>query len=265
MEKSNGWKKEYHGQHKLLAQPTLKMAEKAKAHFAPKPMSEKETIGLLHNVYFILTNGLPVYKSTSLHSLVDYQLQFFGSDGEESDTSTHLSASHRSKHSTWEFVHALNRVVENSGLEKIRKAAFYSLLIDESNDISVTKNLMMYVQFIDGEEKRVRVMYLKTLPLKSCDADSILLAIVEFFQSIQVDLLKMVMFTSDGAAVMLGCNNGVFVKLRDTYVSHLIEHHCVAHKEALAAGSAYQSIPYFVELENVIKAIYSYFSQISQP
>lgn len=109
----------------------------------------------------------------------------------------------------------------------------------------------------------MRVMYLKTLPLKGCDADSIVTMIVEFFKSMKVDLAKMIMFTSDGAAVMLGCNNGVFVKLRGMSVPHLIEHHCVAHKEALAAGTAYQSIAYFVELENVIKAIYSHFSHLS--
>ena len=104
----------------------------------------------------------------------------------------------------------------------------------------------MYVQFVDEEQKCVRVMYLKNLPLEGCDADSIVKTIVEFFKSVELDLMKMAMFTSDGAAVMLGRNNGVFVKLRGMSVLHLIEHHCVAHKEALVAGGAYQSIAYFV-------------------
>ena len=30
-----------------------------------------------------------------------------------------------------------------------------------------------------------------------------------------VDIKQMIMFTSDGVAVMLGCNNGVHVKLRE--------------------------------------------------
>lgn len=113
-----------------------------------------------------MINGLPVYKSTPLHSLVDYQLNYFGSDEDDPCHSkdTRLSGTHRSKHSTWELVHALNRVVECNDLETVRNAAFYSLLIDESNDISVTKNLMMYVQFVDEKRKCVRVMYLKTLP-----------------------------------------------------------------------------------------------------
>ena len=70
-------------QHKLQAQPTIRMAETAKSHFAPKSVCERETIGLLHNVYFILINGLPPYKSTRLDSLVDHQLKFFGSDEDD--------------------------------------------------------------------------------------------------------------------------------------------------------------------------------------
>ena len=69
----------------------------------------------------------------------------------------------------------------------------------------------------------------------------------------------MVMFTSDGAAVMLGCNNGVHVKLREK-CEHLIEYHCVADREALAVGHAFMSIGYFVQLENILKSIYSHFS-----
>ena len=161
------------------------------------------------------------------------------------------------------MVHALIRVVEDSDLEKVRNASFYSLLVDESNDISVTKNLMMYVQFLDIEVQSVRVMFLKNLPSQGCDADSIVAKITEYLQSSEIDLPRMVMFTSDAAPVMLGCNSGVSVKLRNSFVPHLIENHCVAHKEALAAGHAYNGIAYFVQLENIVKAIYSHFSHSS--
>ena len=146
------------------------------------------------------------------------------------------------------MVHALNRVVEDSDLEKVRNASFFSLLVDESNDISVTKNLTIYVQFLNIEVQSVRVMFLKNLPLQGCNADSIVAKITEYLQSSEIDLPRMVMFTSDGAPVMLGCNSGVSVKLRNSSVPHLIENHCVAHKEALAAGHAYNSIAYFVQL-----------------
>ena len=52
---------------------------------------------------------------------------------------------------------------------------------------------------------------------------------------IDVDLTRMVMFTSDGAAAMLGRCNRVHVKLKEI-CKHAIEYHCVAHREALDAN-----------------------------
>ena len=59
----------------------------------------------------------------------------------------------------------------------------------------------------------------------------------------------MILFNSDGAAVMLGVNNGVHVKLKE-HCPHLIESRHVAHHDTLADGQAYQPIDYYVHLEN---------------
>ena len=56
----------------------------------------------------------------------------------------------------------------------------------------------------------------------------------------EVAVVKVIMFTSDGASVMLGSNNGVQTKLK-SIVPCLMEFHCVAHREALAVSHAYDS------------------------
>ena len=61
---------------------------------------------------------------------------------------------------------------------------------------------------------------------------------------------------------MLGCNNGVQAKLK-SIVPHLLEFHCVAHREALSVSQAYQCVDYFVQLESTLRAIYSFFSHSS--
>ena len=103
---------------------------------------------------------------------------------------------------------------------------------------------------------------MKVLPLKECDASAISKAILDFLNESLISLEKLILFTSDGAAVMLGCNNGVHIKLKEN-CPHLHEYHCVAHREALAVGQAYQTIDYYVRLEGVLKAIYSHFSHSS--
>jgi len=112
--------------------------------------SERETLGLLINIHFL---GLSMNKGAPLHSLVDFHIVFHDKkpviiedDLEEvsslsTTTSTWLSKTHRSTYSTWEFVHALNVVTESEDVAKLQKARYFSLLLDESNDISCAKNL----------------------------------------------------------------------------------------------------------------------------
>ena len=45
---------------------------------------------------------------------------------------------------------------------------------------------------------------------------------------------RMVMFTSDDAAVMLGKQNGVG-KLLQNFIPHLVEQHCVTHRNTWAS------------------------------
>ena len=78
---------------------------------------------------------------------------------------------------------------------------------------------------------------MKLLPLKECDSYSISKEIIKYFCGVSISLEKLILCTNDGASVMLGCNNGVYVKLKES-TPHLVECHSVAHREALAVGQA---------------------------
>ena len=81
---------------------------------------------------------------------------------------------------------------------------------------------MMYVQFVNMDSSQLR-LFLKNTPLSAFDAASIVSVIVDIFKNLDVDLKKMVMFISDSAAVMLGCNNGVYVKLKELNYPSLLK------------------------------------------
>ena len=76
------------------------------------------------------------------------------------------------------------------------------------------------------------------MPRFSCDSQSILKEIKKFYTTNNIDIQKMVMFISDGAAVMLGKRNGV-AKLLQNSIPHLVEQHCVAHREDLGMYDAW--------------------------
>lgn len=77
-------------------------------------------------------------------------------------------------------------------------------------------------------------MFRKVIDLQATDATAIASAIFDYFESYGIDGKKLVMFTSDGAAVMLGSKNGTAAKLKERLGSaHIIAFHCVAHLQAL--------------------------------
>ena len=286
---AKGWKKEYlrrHAEssdHSRFAVQAIAIAKTAGSVFkTPKLLSsERETMGLLFNVHFLTTNGLSMNKGAPLHALFDFHLSFHKDQYQQtpikvdleleeqsslsiatSSSQFQLSRSHRSTYSTWEFVHALNAVTEAQDVGNLQKARYFSLLLDESNDITCAKNLMIYCQFLNAYRKKIELKFMKLLALQECDAMSIFTSVVKYFEEIQVSMDKLIMFTSDGASVMLGCENGVQAKLKSV-VPHLVEFHCVAHREALSVSQAYKSVGYFVQIESILRAIYSYFTHSS--
>jgi len=80
----------------------------------------------------------------------------------------------------------------------------------------------------------VKHKFRKVIDLEKTDAQSICAAIINYFNSKGIDWKKLVMFTSDGAAVMLGAVNGTCARLKHALDSdHIISFNCVAHLQAL--------------------------------
>ena len=83
-----------------------------------------------------------------------------------------------------------------------------------------------------------------------------------FYADNNLDLQKMVLFTSDGASVMLGKNNGVAARLRHE-IKHLSEQHCVAHKEDFAIDDAWKQVSIMHDIETLLRTVYTMFHRSS--
>ena len=64
-------------------------------------------------------------------------------------------------------------------------------------------------------------------------AETIVSEIVELFQRKGIQLNKLMTLASEEASVMTRRHNGVGVRLKREYSSHLTQIHCVAHYERL--------------------------------
>jgi hypothetical protein len=173
-----------------------------------------------------------------------------------------LPNSWRSKNYAYKFLESINSVVQMDMMSEIASADFHTLTVDESTDISVNKYLILYFKFRQSNSSEYKTTFGGILELESCDATAIVSAIKNFYSKHGLDLMKMVMFTSDGASVMLGKNNGVAAQLRRD-IPHLVQQHCVAHREDLAISNSWKEIKLMRDLETLIRTVYTLFCRSS--
>ena len=125
-----------------------------------------------------------------------------------------------------EIIEVLSATVEEEILQEI--SAIYSPLIsilcDESTDIAILKQLVVYVRYIKNGEVVTR--FLKIQDLLDGTVVTIETALIDILSKLQIPLEKVAVFGSDGAAVMVGRRNGVATKLKNR-IPHLVAVQCV--------------------------------------
>ena len=68
---------------------------------------------------------------------------------------------------------------------------------------------------------------------------------------------RVVGFGSDGASVMIGCENGLSTKLRrDQGINWLVNVHCLAHGLELAAQDALKEHPIMKSFSELLRGMY---------
>lgn len=92
-------------------------------------------------------------------------------------------------------------------------------MTDKSTDISVTKNLILYIRYLKPDQRSV-TCFLKLLSLAQSDAATIYSVISHFLTNKNILKAKLVGWASDGCEVMLGIHTGVQARLKaDVFLS----------------------------------------------
>lgn len=141
---------------------------------------------------------------------------------------------HGQKNASYRSVDIQNEVIEICGdvikadiVKKVKEAEAYSLLADETADISGTEQLSIGLRYFDEE---VQEMFVGFVELKGLDAKSIAYCIDEFLTKEDLNPAdKCVGFGFDGCSTMSGKDGGVQAILRKKYTKALF-FHCSSHK-----------------------------------
>jgi hypothetical protein len=171
----------------------------------------------------------------------------------------HTTYEHHS--SIGEFQEALAGVLREDLAVKLQRFPKYSLMFDESTDISVQQNLIVYIRYLDcdiAENVESKTCYYSIASLHRANADAIYTKILHLLSEKGLDLANLCGVCTDGAAVMVGSKSGVVTRLKKD-VPGLLTSHCIAHRLALSCSSGADCIPYLVKFQEILNSIYKYF------
>ena len=157
-----------------------------------------------------------------------------------------------------EVVEALGKVVHDDILKEVKASPFFAILADETTDIAVLEQLILYVRYV-SDKGIIKCSFLGTFELSNCKAQTITDKICSVCNDPDLSMNeKMCGFGSDGASTMIGSRNGVAAKSK-AKVPWLVNNHCVAHRLALACSQAAEAIPYMKKFNDIVAKLYRFY------
>ena len=190
-------------------------------------------IAAMRSVYWMAKEDIATVKYASLLELQREQ----GCENLDK-LSVANNATYTSRESADEFRESIAEEIHNGVLDKIRKSKMYTILIDESTDISISKQMVVYCRIV-SEDFTPETLFLANLTRDDpkSTADVLFGRLEQYLMDNGLSLKSVVGFGSDGASVMTGKHNGVASKLKLAN-PHCINIHCMAHKFNLATSQA---------------------------
>ena len=155
------------------------------------------------------------------------------------------------------FVVAFTDELKCNISETVKSARFIGVMADGVTDVGTREVEDVYVRFLENG-----VPVSKFAGLKECHnakATGITEAFKEVLKEIDDNLKqKLVCLGSDGASVMIGKNNSVYVHLKTDFPS-LISIHCIAHKLELRFQDTIKDVKLFQDAKDMLQSIWKYY------
>lgn len=122
----------------------------------------------------------------------------------------------------------------------------YAILVDESTDISTTKQLAIVVRVLNFKKRTVDDKFLQLLDVEDSSAEGLFQLLNKFFETNGIPFSNMLGFAADNASVMMGEMGGLKAKLLQK-VPDLFVIGCICHSLHLCSSAACKKLPKAVE------------------
>ena len=148
-----------------------------------------------------------------------------------------------------EWLAILSETIEEDMLNKIKLSPAIGFMRDESTDISVTKEPILYAHITASG--KVSTHFLKLIHIADGKAETIERALMSFLDHTNIPISNITAFGSDGANVMVGHVSGVAARLKHRN-PQILSIHCINHHLVLGTSQAAAEVPYLVKFLQIL-------------
>ena len=139
-----------------------------------------------------------------------------------------------------------------------QSSPFYSLMIDEATNQTLEQHLIIYIVYLSINGKWPHVTrFVEFLALRNGTTKSMYEVVTRLLEKMHWMPLNQVALATDGASSMTGHYTWLATRMR-AKVPTLIDVHCIAHHEALAAGDATRVFPEVQMLHRFANKVYKW-------
>ena len=150
---------------------------------------------------------------------------------------------------------ALSPAVHDELLTDLKDQS-YSLIIDESTDTGMEKQLCVVVRDYSQLKKCIVTTFLGIIALESGTAEGIFNAVVQFLDTNKLQVEKCIGLATDGCNVMCGRNNSVITKFQ-AVCPRVVHIRCICHSIQLCSSYALKTLPRNIEF--MVAETYNWF------
>nr|XP_023029624.1 uncharacterized protein LOC111517647 [Leptinotarsa decemlineata] len=158
-------------------------------------------------------------------------------------------------------VYECGNIFLNNLYKKLQEpGCFFSLILDETTDISAKKQCAYSVIYFDEEKYRIVNRFFDITEMEGSTADDIFTSLILTLQSKNIPFSNLVGFASDTPNVMVGQYHSVFSLIKDVN-PNIVCVKCSCHMVHLAASKACLKLPRSVE--DLLRNLGSHFNRSS--
>ncbi|CAH1103847.1 unnamed protein product [Psylliodes chrysocephalus] len=189
---------------------------------------------IVKSIVFCGTHNLPL-RGKTLKSGVFFDLLAFRVDSGDVALGKHLKNPNSRKGIYIspiiqnELIDIAGKLLKTKVISNVIRNGYFSVLADETSDISGIEQLSIGLRYFDKESQKVREDFIGFEPLSAMDANSIAKVILDTLKSSGLDLNNLVGQGYDGCSVMAGKENGVAARICQMYPKAQF-FHCASHK-----------------------------------